>query len=1117
LRTAPSVVLLLRFAPTLGSQLRDLFTAVETQDLAGFDPTPPLPEGTQIDPDALDLGWLDEDGRPALEDVATAAPGLAVVQARQAPPPDASDGAVALAERYSLLSVEVAEESDPVFFYLHADESLPFGPQESPESDAATTPAAAGAAPEKRYRIVVPLLRLARENHWPAAALTEEEEHTAHARIRGRGPLKPEAELNPYFGIGRKVRLRLWPTDVYGHRLPGPGSVVDYPYPLKYADPLLGPDQWPGTRLSWRPGVRGSNQVELVLHFDPAQFDDDTQKSARRTLRRASFQLAAPGMTAALSVLGGPPADVLAALRQFLDTVAPALRGADDTPVLNKHTHAIPIIVPPARGTRPVPFKMRLMLKRTAHVAPGSPDAVVTAAVAVGPQLADPGQPPDWPTFATKLEAALPGVICLRSLESDEVHTVYTVAANFFEATPDAAPVSWSIRPLDTAPRSGEFRIPGPDTPTSGIDNPSNLASEPVRDLDLDATVDAAVRLIDRAFAPLLADRLRGHNPAAYDRLAGAKETIALAFADLLTDPLTGKPAEPDAADGGGDAHERVRQTVLRNLASAARIAAVLQVPASLESSSKGTPSELYGDVVLRSQASLVLSTARLRRGGGPAWLTVVASWPDSAERSAVVRGELSFHPKYVELPRASRSAGADYVPSDWLERVITPPDQPALKADLRRPLPLRGLPMTPTDIRLAELKLDENDHGLKGRLVVPVASTLKDHVAAARRWHLHLTANMRLEEQDAANATIRYDEPQARRRANPRSVEHLTIEEAALGVLAIWLPNEERVLSQPDEATEAALRLATIASAFASALQDHVASIARAVFQSTMEAPSDNVRISRLAHGQDQRCKAPVGKFCVVTGFVSSAGASQGDKGIAREAIAWPGMRVIELDPPVASVTRGAGVAAILPNAAANAMPFNVVMTDLDLLRQRRIGGELQVVRNETIDGNSIDKAFVYRTPSIPLPSGFGVRREYNVGWIDLRQASGQVPGHALDAYLNALVAELSHAGRPLELQLGCLPALRVPLGPLALQDRELGWREEPLPGIAPVPPTHFTKDLTTALHCHLNAPARRQTDAGHSLELRLDVTMHGPAETTSGLPLLVIRRLFVRLTELA
>ena len=193
----------------------------------------------------------------------------------------------------------------------------------------------------------------------------------------------------------------------------------------------------------------------------------------------------------------------------------------------------------------------------------------------------------------------------------------------------------------------------------------------------------------------------------------------------------------------------------------------------------------------------------------------------------------------------------------------------------------------------------------------------------------------------------------------------------------------------------------------------------------------------------------------------------------------------------------------------------MHLVLTDLDLLLHRSIGGEMRVTRNEELAGLPIHESFIYRTPTVRFPAGFGVRGTYDAKWLNLITAGPIGPGRPLQDYLGALAAAIS-AGDPADLRVGCLPMLRVPLGAMAAQDRELGWREEPLPGLAPVPPAEFASRLARIVGRWTAPPALRSTDAGHGLEMRFDVTLHGPADDASGQPLLTITRLFVKLTEL-
>lgn len=639
--------------------------------------------------------------------------GCAGFEALRTNPADnaATDEARELEKLYNVL--EFAIERDPGTWKATPD-ALPAGPLQPPEDHPDQAIIDAAAAGDWYYQQVIPL----------------------HRFFEGGGdPDDPYRHIAENRTVGIAVDFR----DTFGNRL---GWRPDQPLKLsaKYFDPIVPLADWPAVEYRYDFAAANKNSVTVTLSLVKDAFEKLAQRenesndrfTARRVAtisesleryRRILRQLQGPGVSVAASTtLGKSTSNAnVTSLSTFVRSVlcylcaqlralgastpfCDALPGCGDP----SQPVALPIriAVAPLSADPKFEISVGLTIARDPRLVDSDVAASVPAAASVttaipasaGGKKADL----DVPTvrqFAERFEAAFDGFkLGVGSSDAGEqswwavredLITCKSAVANgalpFYFAPRPLLNRLWSERAVPIKPLGNE--------PVQSMD---------FTDVDLDAWMRDVVAAFEDYLRPESAVAARKSDPAAFQKIMEAKQTIAGEFAKLVLPLVKGTP---DARENLGEALEKYRQRVLLSLAEAYAIDTIVQVPvavahARFDAATDQVPPRLYGRVrrtdVSGDDPDYAFSTAKVSLAeSGASRLTFLFD----AKRETVNKAPLLdldytiTHLEHHIVPTAPDGGDTGYDRSDWLSFPV-----PVTISLGRTPLPiaLREYPVPP-------------------------------------------------------------------------------------------------------------------------------------------------------------------------------------------------------------------------------------------------------------------------------------------------------------------------------------------------------------------------------------------------------------------------------------
>ena len=164
-----------------------------------------------------------------------------------------------------------------------------------------------------------------------------------------------------YAGVGQEFVVRTGWRDLYGNRLHAEGDIQKIQ--LKYRDPIVPLESWPGVVASFSPGAASSRTLDVIFDADLSAFGQGPNLLAAQGLKRVIDQLSAPGVSGRLDTSLGAPSDPalpLAKLISHLSAIAKALEGGTGAPAALR----FPIKLPSLASQPFLPIDMQLTIER---------------------------------------------------------------------------------------------------------------------------------------------------------------------------------------------------------------------------------------------------------------------------------------------------------------------------------------------------------------------------------------------------------------------------------------------------------------------------------------------------------------------------------------------------------------------------------------------------------------------------------------------------------------------------------------------------------------------------------------------------------------------------------
>lgn len=1032
--------------------------------------------------------------------------------------------------RYNLLDYGF-EGSHAGFSDIPADGLLPAGPENHPtdRNESFERLSDPDGEPESwKYRIIVPLYR------W------------AQANIGNKVP-------SPYAGIGATgLTLTIGARDIFGNRLAtalprarlalgadANGVRITH----LYTDSIPAPSEWPGVTFVYQPAKAGSNGMDVHARFDSAVFVHLDRKIAqaarqRRTksrdenkgkddirifYRRLGQILACKDISAPIfarvksdagEVIEGIMVNAIIPLRKFVAAIWTTLDGGTvQSSVLVPLLATVDISGLVKKMPAAAPLEIVLVIARDpsiVHAAVKSDPTIGAVSLSVSmdftkavpsaraharDRMRAKSSPSPWVDFATRFEAAVPGLRFLRGLDEAGVGRAWIAKNDLLDLSaafgPNPKQYVQAIAPLSTQLVSGEVNYPLLENGQS--------KSERVVDADLDALASSAIDILEMALEPLCASQIRSGDASAFSALLSAKRQIASAFAARV---IGTRPMDQSAAQVYRDqAGKLVYDRLCADLRGAYDIGGIIQIIGNGYSEAGLKRRFLYGEPSFfdnnpSNQGKLTFGVAKFERrkvmtGEVPPAFSIVASWPHGveAEKPWDVAGDLEFKPAFIEIPSGSAKQPDDaYVPSQWLQ--ILTSVVPA-RWTISGNLPLRRFPENP--------KVDS--HSSFAELPPPSPpKTIAEHVTSARSWTYRFAWSHNAAKQDSFDLVVVY--PRSQAAAFSRSTQDVLLQE-----LVALDRNREKITdalakmsttpdpqSTPSEAEKKAAvflsaRITAIAAALASYVKDSVPAACTGQTTIPIEPPS-NQDYDALTLRQGNAPALDLRKTPQTAQVRARFMATIGTMAPKAPAILRnePGRRL--------------GNTGVVTNHTMPRGRFSLDVQHLDALQEPAAWSAVRVVRNQ-----GLCEAFVYRTPWARVVEALPARNVYDY-WFSLVGTNG--PRVALQSCLASFIQALFD--RPDDVgaySLQAFASLAVPLAPSGLtpsREADGGWATHPLPSISARPVTtpdlpNFARDLATMISdWNRESPISQDPTVGGA-ELRFAFTVFGRiTKDTSG-----------------
>jgi LysM repeat protein len=310
--------------------------------------------------------------------------------------------------------------------------------------------------------------------------------------------------------------------------------------------------------------------------------------------------------------------------------------------------------------------------------------------------------------FAARLQEALPGLAVATgapAVEGEPTASSTVWCVNFDKKNGPALTYELSetasyfaLPPLSPSLMAGTVKVK-PYTSESGLGPEEERSFQAI---DLDVWLNSFLEAVDVFLSPAYAVPAYTASPADVEAVVQAKQELADAISQRVTNVLEEKPAGASApSPSPADAIERMRQAMLQQLGNATKISTLVQLPASVTSSPSSDPSvapRLSGRLApppegksgtKESPDSYSFSTAKLPLTAPQSAATFLFTVKAPAE-SSHVGVKVGYAVSEIELPDPASKIG-EYEGSSWLK--LVDPLMPSATMELEIPVPLRAYP----------------------------------------------------------------------------------------------------------------------------------------------------------------------------------------------------------------------------------------------------------------------------------------------------------------------------------------------------------------------------------------------------------------------------------------
>ncbi|MDB2556268.1 hypothetical protein N9X55_05980, partial [Flavobacteriaceae bacterium] len=574
--------------------------------------------------------------------------------------------------------------------------------------------------------------------------------------------------LNPYAGIGTDVSMLLNWQDMFGN-IPTSGvKPLSVSMQLLYTDKILSVSQWPSVS-SFYVFEEKESKPELNIHFcfDVSRYNDGTAGALNNAITDLStymnlwYQLGSGDMimdfTSTIQGTAETPEgfskdiDVTTLSNTFIKpiiTYLKAIVGGNSNP--GSSAIPIPYTVSGSVDTTSIadyadsiPLVIQINMNRTKNVDPNFKDVlgVASATTVAKPQAQSfaCGKKDDSALglsyFSDLFETAFKN-------QPKEGILIKIATASDTESTSDTSDVNapiWMVRfdstgtngikymydnskvyffspiPLATSLVSLDTKI---NSYKTGESYPAGTAvSKNFSAIDLDDWGKQFLEAVDSFLAPgfavpaFLLDKGK-----ILEDILDTKEELANAIEGTIDYIIE---ADDTSEANIGNAQEKWKQEILKELSSTYKYSAAIQTPVTINSSWKGsnvdpidgifnTP-KLYGNMVgdeptvpdegsvIQPSTEYSLSTAKLPMADGASWLTYMFESKDTSEFRNFQFGNMLYKVSHLEQQIKAIDGIDGYTASNWLTFVIPLDASLSDVGEIIIPVPLRAYPTPPS------------------------------------------------------------------------------------------------------------------------------------------------------------------------------------------------------------------------------------------------------------------------------------------------------------------------------------------------------------------------------------------------------------------------------------
>ncbi|HSR51742.1 MAG TPA: hypothetical protein VLV83_13015, partial [Acidobacteriota bacterium] len=584
---------------------------------------------------------------------------------------------------------------------------------------------------------------------------------------------------NPYSGVGQDPQVAYDFLDLFGNPIITDQPLTPLTAKLRYFDPLLGPESWPGVESSYQAsaGEGGTGLLSATFAItedafisDDGKIDESAVANAMETWFTAGSQMLAPGYQAKLTSTVAPEiesadqtqslVDFARAAFAFLDAL---LKGEDpgQAPTVTLQLQLTAQQRDQNQLENIYEAILQLVLRRTDYVDQAAVADLPTIAEvrgAVAPktdaQASDPRMA--LTAFAQGFQQAFPELVAATGSGSAGDTTVYAVRMGTLNPGGPGISVSFdSVEPYYYAPPplSNTLLSRGFDVTFPPFQGKSPALKQTISGIDMDVWGSDFLSAVDVFLLPENAVPAREADADSFNTVMEAKETLAKAIGGAVIPVLADQSPPSDALS---DAQRAFRQRLLVTLSSAYEISTVVQPSATVSNSNPTSPPpNLYGpvsgtpNVAAREEKGpgYPLSPSKLAAGQDTSRLESLFS-VEVAEDQGNVPLQLGFQITHVESDiQAATEDG--YRPSRWLTLILPQQVRPVTDSDV--PVALREYPIPPTLASQA---------GIAEALAAcpPPEQQGGQPIQAAKRWQYRFTYSQRNVAQDAVLPDVRFN-----------------------------------------------------------------------------------------------------------------------------------------------------------------------------------------------------------------------------------------------------------------------------------------------------------------------------------------------------------------------